>query len=428
MNKMNKCYKQTEIGRVPKEWEVVKLDELIELETGKRTKGVGLSDGSIPSLGGEHIDKEGNIIWKNLKFIPENFYNNLTQGKVIPNDILMVKDGATTGKVAFVKNLLYPKVAVNEHVFIIRTKSEKGLFNKFLFYLLFSNIGQTQIRLKFHGLIGGIKRGDVKSLVIPLPPLSEQRKIAEILSTVDSAIEKVEVVIKKTEKLKKGLMQKLLTQGIGHKEFKETEIGRIPKEWRVKKIIDLFNVETGTTPSTKKKKYWEKGNINWITPTDISKLRDTLYIYNSERKITEDALREINLTLLPKGSIIISTRAPVGYIGIIKNSATFNQGCKGLISKNINEVIPEFYAYYLVNKKGTLENLSGGSTFKELSKNTLENFNIPFPSLFEQQKIAEILSTVDKKLELERRRKQILERIKKGLMEELLTGRRRVRV
>ncbi|MCD6563249.1 MAG: restriction endonuclease subunit S, partial [Thermoproteales archaeon] len=202
---------------------------------------------------------------------------------------------------------------------------------------------------------------------------------------------------------------------------KQTEIGRIPKEWKIKKIIDLFEVETGTTPSTKQKEYWDGGDINWITPADMSKLNGKIYIKDSERKITEKGLKKSNLTLLPPESIIISTRAPVGYVAIVKNSITFNQGCKGLIPKNIDQIHAEFYAYYLLNRKQILENLSSGSTFKELSKKALEDFYIPLPPLLEQQKIAEILSTVDQAIEKVDESIARTERLKKGLMQELLT-------
>jgi len=158
----------------------------------------------------------------------------------------------------------------------------------------------------------------------------------------------------------------------------------------------------------------------------MSKLNGKIYIKDSERKITEKGLQETNLTLMPTGSIIISTRAPVGYVAVIEDNATFNQGCKGLIPRNTDEINPEFYTYYLLSKKTALEHSSGGSTFKELSKNTLEKFKLSLPPLPEQQKIAEILSTVDKRLELLRAKKEKLERIKKGLMNDLLTGKRRV--
>ncbi|MEM3908039.1 MAG: restriction endonuclease subunit S, partial [Nitrososphaerota archaeon] len=203
-------FKETPIGKIPKDWEVARLtNDLIEVETGKRAKGGALSSGNVASIGGEHIDDQGNILWDDMKFIPDEFYSSLKQGKVELGDILLVKDGATTGKVAMIRELKYRKVAVNEHVFIIRSKTK--LANDFLFYFLFSKFGQIQIRTRFHGLIGGIIREDLDTILMPLPPLLEQRKIAEVLSTVDEAIRRTDEVIAKTERLKKGLMQELLT-------------------------------------------------------------------------------------------------------------------------------------------------------------------------------------------------------------------------
>lgn len=202
--------------------------------------------------------------------------------------------------------------------------------------------------------------------------------------------------------------------------YKETPIGKIPEDWGVVRLGDIFNVETGTTPSTKKEEYWENGTINWLTPTDLSKLNGRTHISVSERKITEKALRDYNLTLLPKGSIIVSTRAPVGYVAIVDEDTTFNQGCKGLIPKS-SEINTEFYCYYLLLIKRKLEQLSGGSTFKELPKKSLEELLIPLLPLPEQQKIAEILSTVDKAIEKVDEAIAKTERLKKGLMQELLT-------
>ncbi|OYD16056.1 hypothetical protein CH333_04465 [candidate division WOR-3 bacterium JGI_Cruoil_03_44_89] len=203
--------------------------------------------------------------------------------------------------------------------------------------------------------------------------------------------------------------------------YRETETGKIPQRWDVVRVADLFKVETGTTPSTKKDEYWKEGFINWITPTDLSGLKGKIYIQKSERKITEKALKQVGLTLLPKHSLILSTRAPVGYIAILLDNATFNQGCKGLIPKNFTTIYPEFYCYYLDNKKHNLKMLSAGSTFKELSKERIENFKILFPPLPEQQKIAEVLSTVDEAIEKIEQAIEKSERVKKGLMQELLT-------
>ena len=204
-------------------------------------------------------------------------------------------------------------------------------------------------------------------------------------------------------------------------EYKKTSIGEIPVDWDVGAIKEIFFVKTGTTPSTKNSDYWDNGLFNWITPSDLSKLKDRLEVYDSERKITEKALNDTNLEFLPQDSIILSTRAPVGYVGLIKKESAFNQGCKGLIPKDPDSVDSKFYCYWLSRNKYMLENLSGGSTFKELAKDTLSKINIPVPPLPEQKKIAEILSTVDEAIQKSDKVIEKTERLKKGMMQQLLT-------
>lgn len=410
-------FKEALIGMIPSEWEFVELDNLIDIETGKRMKGGGLVEGDVPSIGGEHIDKSGNIVWKNLKFIVENFYDDLKQGKVKLKDILLVKDGATTGKVALVKNLLYPKVAINEHVFIIRSKSTNKLLNEFLFYLLFSRIGQSQIKHRFHGIIGGIIRGELKTIRIPLPTLQEQQKIAEILSTVDENIQKVDEIILKTKKLKKGLIQELLSKGIGHKEFKETEIGRIPKSWEVFKLgnKNVAIIIMGQSPPSST--YNEEGNgLPFLQgKAEFGEIFPSPVIYCSKpMKIAE------------KNDILLSVRAPVGDVNIAPFKCCIGRGLSSLRAKS-EKLHYLFLFYYLIFSNKRFESLSMGSTFKAIRKGEIQNYKIPLPPLSEQQEIAEILTTADKKLELERNEKIKLERIKQGLMDLLLTGKIRVR-
>ncbi|WP_456418903.1 restriction endonuclease subunit S [Methanocaldococcus infernus] len=207
--------------------------------------------------------------------------------------------------------------------------------------------------------------------------------------------------------------------------FKEIEGLKVPKDWDVKELNKLFDVKTGTTPSTKNKKFWENGNIVWITPSDLSNLR-SLYIHDSERKVNNFALQKCNLNLLPKNSIILSTRAPIGYVAINKCEAVFNQGCKGLVPKINLDV--EFYAYYLKFIKKSLQNLGAGSTFKELSKKVLESIKLPLPPLNEQKAIAERLKSIDNLIETKKKEKEQVEKAKKEIMNLLLNGKIRLRV
>ncbi len=197
---------------LPSTWYKVNLGEFIHLETGKRAKGGALREGTVASVGGEHILASGEIEWEKIKYIPEDFYEtSLTQGKIKLNDILFVKDGATTGKLALVRNLPFDKAAVNEHVFIVRSKNPGVLDNLYLYYLLNSSMCQNQIKSRFHGIVGGVNRSDLRTIQIILPPIAEQKRIVKILSMVDVQIFTTERVADKTKKLKKGLMQQLLS-------------------------------------------------------------------------------------------------------------------------------------------------------------------------------------------------------------------------
>ncbi|RKY98803.1 MAG: restriction endonuclease subunit S [Candidatus Hydrothermota bacterium] len=189
--------------------------------------------------------------------------------------------------------------------------------------------------------------------------------------------------------------------------------------WEKTLCENIFEVITGTTPSTKNEEYWEP-EINWITPTDLSLKENNLFIRSSIRKISQKAKEHYKLRVLPPNSIVISTRAPVGYVAVLRENATINQGCKGLVPK-IREVEPLFYAYYFKSIREKLELLSAGSTFKELSKETLENLKIPLPPLPEQKRIAEVLRTVDEAILKVEQEIEHTERLKRGLMQHLLS-------
>jgi len=180
-----------DLSEHPKGWKWIKLDGLVLIESGKRPRG-GSTEKGVPSLGGEQLLPNGEVNWKKLRYIPESFFDTLKKGKVKPGDILVVKDGATTGKTVFVKDLPFKKVAVNEHVFILRPLNKEKLLSRYLFFVLFSKIGQEQIRILFHGATqGGITQRDIREIRIPLPPLKEQKRIVarieEILSRVEEA-------------------------------------------------------------------------------------------------------------------------------------------------------------------------------------------------------------------------------------------------
>ena len=242
----------------------------------------------------------------------------------------------------------------------------------------------------------------LENLLLPLPPLPEQKKIAEILSTADELIQKTDEIIAKTERLKKGLMQELLTKGIGHKEFKETEIGRIPKDWEVVRLGDILDLGNGQRPI-----FDADGDI-------------PVYGANGIMGYSRDYLMESEYTL------IIGRVGASGEIHLVSGRIWISDNAIYSRTYDCSKVNMPFL-YYLL-KKANLFRYAEKSTHPLITQSFLNAFKLPLPPLPEQEKIAEILSTVDERIEIERKRKEKLERIKKSLMDLLLTGKIRVRI
>jgi type I restriction enzyme S subunit len=419
--------------KVPEDWEVVELKDVCSFKRGFSYRSNQISeDGEIRFLTINDFEKEGGLkkdnnkkIYLNVQDIEEDYLVNdgdifiantdMSKGFIIGAPIIVERCDEKMAYSMDLTKLVYDKLKIN---------------GKFLYYYLIDEKIRKRVKTFAQGTnVLHLNHNLMKTLKIPLPPLEEQKAIAKVLNDFDSLIETINKQIETLNKAKKGMMKRLLTKGVfEHKSFKKTKIGKIPENWEVVEIRNIFDVKTGTTPSTKKSEYWENGEINWITPLDLSKLNEKIYIGDSERKITKIALEKCNLNLIPKGSIIISTRAPVGYVAVLTAESTFNQGCKGLVPKNNDLVNSEFYAYYLKFKKNLLENLSGGSTFKELSKSMLESFKIPLPPIEEQKAIAERLKAIDDLIEIKRKEKEQIEKAKKKVMDLLLTGKIRVRI
>jgi len=199
------------LGRMPEGWDLISLEKDVELITGLRPKGGAVEEG-IPSLGGEHITLDGRVIFTddNAKYIPESFYFKMRKGKVEKYDILINKDGANAGKVGILQEKFYSSIAINEHLFILRSK--KHFDQQYLFYQLLSYPGQKYMKDRITGSAQpGLSSTFVKNLFILKPPLPEQHCIATILSQIDKTIKKEREYKEKLERMKQGLMEDLLT-------------------------------------------------------------------------------------------------------------------------------------------------------------------------------------------------------------------------
>lgn len=184
--------------------------------------------------------------------------------------------------------------------------------------------------------------------------------------------------------------------------------------WKKLKIEDCAEVIGGGTPSTKKKEYWD-GDISWITPKDLSNYNNR-YISKGSRNISEKGLKYSSARLLPKNSVLLTTRAPIGYLAISKKELATNQGFKSLIMKNGN--VPEFFYYLLKNNINKLLQYASGTTFMELNATNLKSIEFYIPEVYEQKRIASILSALDDKIELNNKTNKILEEMAQTIFKE----------
>ena len=295
---------------------------------------------------------------------------------------------------------------------------------EYLEYVLNSPASSNQLK---NGTIGStrprVNLSHVRRLKISIPPIPEQRKIAAILSTVDENIQKTQQIIEKTEQLKKGLMQQLLTRGIGHTRFKQTKIGEIPEEWKVVQIKDICRVKRGASPRPiVDQSYFADSGRGWariedVTPTYKYLRRTTQYL--SPKGVS----RSVSVN---PGDLIMSICATIGRPIIVDMEACIHDGFVWF-SDISQDLYTEFFFYVLKAKEQYFVGQRQTGTQGNLNTGIVGRTLIPVPPIKEQHRIASILSTADKKTQEERNHRAELEELKKGLMQVLLTGKVRVK-
>jgi type I restriction enzyme S subunit len=300
-----------------------------------------------------------------------------------------------------------------------------------------SDIFQNKLLSLQNGTTGSRMRvtpSDTLSIPIPFPSINEQRKIAAILSSVDEAIEKTEAIIEQTEKVKKGLMQQLLTKGIGHTKFKKTEIGEIPEEWEVVQLGEKKYTQKITQGPNPKYNIGRLSDEYRVLKT--KDLYDHEILYDQADLISKETFESCISSELKDRDILV---AIVGKGSIGKSNIFYEQkGRKyiftraiGLIRVNKDTIYPEYLHQFFQSERGKkiFEKGINGSTGQEvLQTSYLKEVKIPLPPLTEQIEIVKRLEILDKKIRIENNKLNALNNMKKSLMQSLLTGKVRVKV
>ena len=362
--------------------------------------------GNTPSKNNDEYYISDDIMFIKPGDIEEKYITNLERSegyisekarnkvRILPKDTVLVTCIGTIGKVG----ILEKEGTCNQQINAIIPNDM--IVSKYLAYLIKSK--QKILQLKANApVVPIINKTDFSKIDINICDIKEQKKIVKKLDLIKKIIDIRQEQLRKLNNIVKSQFVEMFGNPIiNDKKFKFKQIGEVTK------------IVTGTTPDTNDVENWN-GGINWITPAEIKE--DTLYVYETERKITEKGQKSKSLTLMPKGTVIFSTRAPIGKTAIAGTEMCCNQGFKNCIcSININNI----YLYYVL-KNNTIyfNNLGTGATFKELSKRVFEKVKIAIPPITLQNQFSEIVKEIDKqKFEIEKSLKETQE-LYESLME-----------
>ncbi len=407
-------YKPSPLGPIPEDWEVKSVKDISTIKGRIGYRGYTINDivndgdGAI-SLSPSNI-VDGKLQFNSVTSITWEKYYESPEIMLRDGDIVMVKTGSSFGKVAFVENLPHETTINPQFVIINNIKCD----NKWLCYLFESDCIQKNVhRIVVGGAIPTMSQEEIASFRIAVPPLPEQQRIVSVLSLWDTAIEKQTALIEKLTLRKRGLMQQLLT---GKKRLKG-----FSGEWKELRLGEVALVIGGGTPNTDIPDYWS-GDIPWFTPSEIGEHK---YVNTSERTISEKGLNDSSAKLLPQGTILFTSRATIGAKAILTTEATTNQGFQSFVANNENN--NEFIYYYLDIILNEIKQKASGSTFPEVSAESLRRILIKIPNTNEQNAIASVLVNADKEIEIQKQKLAAMQAQKKGLMQVLLTGKKRIK-
>jgi type I restriction enzyme, S subunit len=421
---------------IPEKWCISNLKNLLDLLKDGTHNPPPRTMTGFPLLSSKDIHHGMIDFEKNIEFISKKDYLKMQKRyEILINDILLTVVG-TLGRVSLVRNNI--KFSVQRSVAILRVN--KKIDSDYLYNFIQSNHFQIQMDMRKNTTAqSGIYLGQLEKITIIFPDsIQEQQKIASILLNIEDTIQKTDQIIKQTERLKRGMMQKLLLRGIRHTKFKKVDwlFGKkieIPEEWKVNEINELvLTSKNGFTGQPND----ESIGIPRLGISSISK-SDTIFVHENIHRFIEIAELEIPKYQVEKNDLLVCRQNGnlnlIGKAKLIQKSITPLIFSDSLILFKINEdkIRVDFLTMFLANelaRKQISKYVSTTAGNYSINGTNFKKIKILLPSLNEQKQIASILSNLDTQIHKEKLHKSNLERLKKGLMQKLLTGQIRAKV
>ncbi len=419
---------------IPENWREVSLLEVVQSEKqkivggpfGSNLKVSDYQEEGVPivRLQNVEISKFKNT---DIKFISKDKAKELAYHNFKKGDIILAKLGNPIGKTCIVPDYLDHGILTAD-VVRIRVDGEE-IDRDFLLYVLNSYYVNKQLKI---GTIGStrprVNLEDVRNLKVLIPPLREQQAISSVLSNVDKIIHSTQQLIDYLQLLRKGLMQQLFTQGIEHTEFKETKIGRIPKGWQLVKLEELLEVRSGKRLPKGEKFSDVQTSFPYIRVLDF---KDGTINPNNLEYLTPQHKKILNKYTISSEDVYISIAGSIGIVGLVPdelNNANLTENAASLFIKEKKKLTKEFLYYYLDSNIGQKEIRlrTTITTLPKLAFKRIEKIPIILPSIYEQNQITSCFIGIDQIREEEINNLTELKKIRNGLMQDLLTGKKRV--
>jgi type I restriction enzyme S subunit len=407
-------YKQTEVGVIPDDWEVRTLQDLCkeEITYGIVQCGPHVS-GGIPYI--RVSDMDGPILDKEKMLCTSGeIASKFRRSEVRLGDIVY----ALRGRLGDVSAITLELEGANLTQGTARISPALCVHGPYLLWALRNPDVVLRTCAESKGTtFMEITLSDLRKIKIAVPSRAEQLKISSTLSDIDDHLMTLDLELTKKRNIKQAAMQELLT---GKRRLPGFE-----GEWEVKRLAEIGEIKSGGTPSTNQPALWD-GGIPWCTPTDITALRGQKYLTATARTISLAGLEISSAETIPSRSLIMTSRATIGECAINLFPMTTNQGFKNIVPSSFVDI--EFLYYLMSTQKNGLISLCGGSTFLEIGKKELSAYKIRLPpDLREQSAISAVLSEIDDELQLLEARLAKASNLKQGMMQQLLTGKIRLR-
>ena len=402
---------------VPEDWRVESVGECCEILDSQR----------IPLNSEERAKRPGDY-----PYYGANGIQGFVDDYIFDGDaILVAEDGGNFDQYADrpIAQWVTGRFWVNNHAHIIRATGNN--FNKWVYYSL---VHKNILKYINGGTRAKLNQSDLKEINIPLPPLKEQKKIASILTSVDEVIENTQKQIDKLDDLKKATMNELLTKGIGHTEFKDSELGRIPKSWEVRRLGELVGSLTGGVSVNSENRTKGAKEMGILKTSCISK---GAFFPSEHKTILASEISRVS-TPVQRDKIIFSRMNTPNLVG---ESGYVSEVTEGLYLPDRLWLIDvedqrvtfmKWLSWLLVSRdvRTQITHIATGTSgsMKNISKPNLLSLPVAVPTLEEQKKIALTIDTIDAKIKNHSQKLSQTQSLKKSLMQDLLTGKVRVQV